>query len=290
MLVLYFSLFYLCVISAGYAEDITQTETTQTEIKQKMYYDDYKKGWYWYEKITKEPKEQEKKESKKAERKLPSLKEYTKESLWNMHPDDFQAVLTEFHKKAVMKPTEENMYEYLIVYDIARRKALAVTNVQMAMIQKHPEFDVGNEYPVATPGRSAYVRQTMSEVKDKISSGRDDYGLIYFYSDGCEFCKEQSNILKYFIERYGWEVKNINIQENSAMAARFNVERVPHIMLIYRKSSDYLPVSAGVISLTEMEEKVYRGMKLLAGEITLQEYSTYDFQKGGSFDTTSPHN
>ena len=289
MLVLYFSLFYLCAISAGYAEDKTQTEITQTEIKQKMYYDDSKKGWYWYEKIAKEPKEPEKKESKKAERKLPSMKEYTKESLWNMHPDEFQVVLTEFHKKAVMNPTEKNMYEYLTVYDIARRKALAVTNVQMAMMQKYPEFNVGNEYPVATPGRSAYVRQTISEVKNKISSGRNDYGLIYFYSDGCEFCTEQSNILKYFIEKYGWEVKNINIHENSGIAARFNVERVPYIMLIYRKGNDYLPVSAGVISLSDMEEKVYRGMKLLAGEITPQEYSTYDFQKGGSFDPTAPY-
>ena len=207
-----------------------------------------------------------------------------------MYPDDFQAVLTEFHKKAVMNPTEENMYEYLTVYDIARRKSLAVANVQMAMMQKYPEFNVGNEYPVVTPGRSAYVRQTISEVKNKISGGKNDYGLIYFYSDGCEFCAEQSNILKYFIEKYGWEVKNINIHENSGIAARFNVEMVPYIMLIYRKSGDYLPVSTGVISLSDMEEKVYRGMRLLAGEITSQEYSTYDFQKGGSFDTTAPHN
>ena len=254
-----------------------------------MYYDNYKKGWYWYEKIAEEPKEKEKKESKKAERKIPSMKDYTKENLWNMHPDDFQTVLTDFHKKAVMQPTEENMYDYLIVYDIARKKSLAVTNVQMATMQKHPEFDVGNEYPVVTPGRNAYARQTMSEVKNKISNGKDDYGLIYFYSNSCEFCKEQSNILKFFTERYGWEIKNINIEENSGLAARFNVERVPFVMLIYRKSNDYLPVSAGVISLAEIEEKVYRGMRLLSGEITAQEYSTYDFEKGGGFDTTTPH-
>jgi conjugal transfer pilus assembly protein TraF len=37
-----------------------------------------------------------------------------------------------------------------------------------------------------------------------------------------------------------------------------------------------------------MEDKIYRGIRLLAGEITPQEYSIYDFQKGGAFDVTVP--
>lgn len=274
------------------------TSGASAQPEQKTYYDDRKRGWYWYERIPEKPKETKEKQEKKQEpkpeqkpeerivtRKLPSLKEYSTEQLWNMHPDDFQKLLTEFHKKAVMKPTEENMYEYLVVYDIARRKSLAVANVQTAMMQKHPEFNVGSDYPVVSPGRGAYTRATSKEITNKIASGKNDFGLIYFYADNCEYCIEQNNILKYFIDKYGWETKKIEVNSNPRIASRFNVENVPYLMLIYKKSDDYFPVSAGVISLNDMEERIYRGMRLLAGEITMDEYSIYDFQKGGTFDT-----
>ena len=39
------------------------------------------------------------------------------------------------------------------------------------------------------------------------------------------------------------------------------------------------------VSLNDMEERIYRGMRLLAGETTMEDYSLYDFQKGGAFDT-----
>ena len=261
-------------------------EAVSAQPEQKKYYDDLKRGWYWYEKTPEKPKEtKEGKEEKALARKLPSLKDYTTGELWNMHPDDFRKLLDDFHKKAVMKPTEENMYEYLVVYDIARRKALAVTNVQMAMMQKHPELNVGSDYPVAAPGRSAYTRETGREITDKIAGGRHDYGLVYFYADDCGYCTEQGNILKYFIDRYGWETKKINVNESPRVASRFNVENVPSLMLIYKGSNNYFPVSAGVVSLNDMEERIYRGMRLLAGETTMEDYSIYDFQRGGAFDT-----
>ena len=264
-------------------------ETASAQPEQKKYYDDLKRGWYWYEKAPEKPKEtkeeKEGKEEKALARKLPSLKDYTTGELWNMHPDDFRKLLDDFHKKAVMKPTEENMYEYLVVYDIARRKALAVTNVQMAMMQKHPELNAGSDYPVAAPGRSAYIRETGREITDRIAGGRHDYGLVYFYADDCGYCTEQGNILKYFIDRYGWETKKINVNESPRVASRFNVENVPSLMLIYKESDNYFPVSAGVVSLNDMEERIYRGMRLLAGETTMEDYSIYDFQKGGAFDT-----
>ena len=85
------------------------------------FYGDRKRGWYWYEPVCqpgrKEPeKPKHKKLLKKAKhRRLPSLKDYTYEQLWNMYPDDFQALLNTFMKKAVQDPTEQNIMDYLIM-------------------------------------------------------------------------------------------------------------------------------------------------------------------------------
>lgn len=59
------------------------------------------------------------------------------------------------------------------------------------------------------------------------------------------------------------------------------------MILIYSKSQDFIPVASGVTSLNEIEERLYRGIKLLRGEITPEEYSMYEFQRGGGFDVKS---
>jgi conjugal transfer pilus assembly protein TraF len=225
---------------------------------------------------------------KEQKHRIPSLKDYTAEQLWDMHPDDFQALLMDFQKKAVWRPTPENVEEYYYVQDIARRKALAFTNVAGYVMQKDPELSVDKDYPTVIPGQNALVRSREKEVKERILRARGDYGLIFFYSPTCEYCMEQEKIMRFFEKEYGWEIKRIDFTQEKGLADMFGVTIVPTILLVYRNSTEAIPVSAGVISLSEMEDKIYRGIRLLSGEITPEEYSIYEFQKGGAFDVTAP--
>ena len=261
----------------------------------KPYYSDIKKGWWWYERgHEKEIKDEdatlrEEREPEKPEKRiLPSLKNYTYGQLWNMHPDDFQPLLMDFQKKAVMSPTEENVRDYYVIQDIARRKSLAFANVASYVVQKYPELYVGKDYPVATPGRNALVRQQLEEIESGIRSREKDFALLYFYFPTCPYCTEQEEILHYFMNKYHWQVKRIDINENPQLEQRFGITITPSLLLIYKGSQDYIPVSSGVASMAEIEEKIYRGMRLLNGEITPEEYSLYEFQRGGSFDVKTP--
>lgn len=252
----------------------------------KQYYRDYKRGWYWYEQEKAKPKKDEKTE--KPKHRIPSMKDYTIEVLWNMHPDDFQPLLLDFQKKAVMNPSEQNVKEYYDIQDIARRKSLAFSNATAYVMQKYPELNVANDYPTATPGRAALTRMQSGEIKGKLTRAKGDFGLIYFYSPSCQYCIEQGKIVGMFENHYGWEIKRVNRDEEVRLADMFNVRMVPYLVLIYRYGKDAIPVAAGVTSLADMEERIYRGVRLLAKEITPEEYSTYDFQKGRTFDTGVP--
>ncbi|HBL23353.1 MAG TPA: conjugal transfer protein TraF [Deltaproteobacteria bacterium] len=252
------------------------------------FYKDHKRGWYWYEKDKVPRKREEKKEEKAKQHRIPSLKDYAAEALWNMHPDDFQPLLLDFQKKAVMNPSEENVREYYVIQDIARRKSLAFANSASFIMQKYPELNVATDYPTATPGRGALTRLQADEIRAKLVSARSDFGLIYFYSPSCQYCVEQGRIVDMFRDRHGWEVKKVNRDDNPQLAEMFNVKMVPYILLVYRYGKDAIPVSAGVIALSEMEEKIYRGVRLVSKEITPEEYSTYDFQRGGPFDVRAP--
>jgi conjugal transfer pilus assembly protein TraF len=250
------------------------------------YYKDSKRGWFWYEEAPKEaPKAEPKQEPK---HRVPSLKDYPAEQLWDMYPDDFQALLMDFQKKAVWRPSPENVEEYYYVQDIARRKALAYTNVTGYVMQKNPSLDLSKDYPTVKPGQNALVRSRQGEVKERIARAKGDYGLLFFYSPTCEYCEEQEKIMRFFEAQYGWEIKRIDVARERVLADRFGVAIVPTLLLVYRNSADAIPVSAGVISVDEMEDKIYRGVRLLAREITPEEYSIYDFQRGGGFDVTTP--
>jgi conjugal transfer pilus assembly protein TraF len=264
--------------TAAFAEEVPGQEPVP-------YYKDAKRGWFWYE----EQKAPEKpKQEPEQKHRIPSMKDYTAEQLMDMHPDDFQALLMDFQKKAVWRPTPENVEEYYYIQDIARRKALAFTNVAEYVMQKDPELSLSKDYPTVIPGQNALVRSRQNEVSERIMRAKGDFGLLFFYSPSCEYCEEQEKIMRFFESQYGWEIKRIDFTRERGLGERFGVTIVPTILLVYRNGAEAIPVSAGVISMSEMEDKIYRGVRLLAGEITPQEYSIYDFQKGGAFDVTAP--
>jgi len=247
------------------------------------YYTDSATGWWWYQK---EPEKQAEKpvRKKKPVKPVPSLKDYTYEQIWEMHPDQFQEYAEALKKKAVQKPSEENVKEYFEVQEIARKKALAFSNVAQFVWQKYPELTTKKDYPITTPGNLARISQINEERQRILRDNREDFALIYFQRPDCSYCDEQSRILDWFTNETGWTVKKVNISENPGLAAKFSVEITPTLILIQKGNQDYLPVSAGVISADEIEDKAYRAVRLLKGDISPEEYSLYEFQKGGGFD------
>ena len=183
------------------------------------FYENSKHGWFWYEDF---PDQEEELIPEKTQppRKIPSLDNYSIDDLWNMHPDDFQELLNGLQKKAVQAPIEQNIMEYLTMQDIARRKALAYTNATMYVTQKHGElFNVNHVYPTAGPGITARVTMQQNEIFQTISRAGNDHALLFFISPGCGFCVKQAGILAYFMDKYHWQIKTVNIRKNVNAAA-----------------------------------------------------------------------
>jgi len=263
---------------------------------QSGYYRDSQKGWWWGERTVEEEPEQ--KEEKKADPKKeeqepwipPPLSAYKYDDVWNMHPDQFYELQEAYKKKAVQDPSYENTKDYYELSEIARKKSAAFTSSSQYVWQKHPELTVAKDYPITTPGNMSRVANISDERKSVLRRNQDKYALVFFWKPGCSYCEDQKKILTWFENQSGWIVKPVNILENPKAAAKVGVEITPTIVLIKKGEKDHFPVSAGVISAEEIEDKTYRAVRLLNGEITPQEYSTYDFQKGGGFDVNGRKN
>ena len=78
------------------------------------------------------------------------------------------------------------------------------------------------------------------------------------------------------------------MDQNPSLAARLGVDTTPSLILIKKGNEGYIPVSTGVTTLEDMEQKLYRGIRFLNGETTPESWSLYGFQKGQGFDTGVP--
>jgi conjugal transfer pilus assembly protein TraF len=269
----------LCLAHPAAAASIDRAQT---------FYDDAKRGWFWYETTpTPAPEKPADTAPGLAAVFIPDMQNYSTEQLWKMHPDQFKALLQAFQKKAIMEPSVANLRDYMTMQDIARRKAAEFAMVTNYTLQASPEFDLNRDYPLATPGRTARTRLQQEEVQSRLAAAGKDHALLYFYSPSCAYCQEQDGILRYFVERHGWEIKPIDIEAQPGLAARFNVRTTPSMLLIQRGNDSYLPATVGVVSLDTLEDRLFRGVRLLSGEISPQEYAMYDFQRGGTMDPQS---
>lgn len=260
------------------------TITVVAEETVTQFYGDTKHGWFWYE----DPPPVEELPEEIPQRKTVSLDSYSIDDIWNLHPDDFQNLLNDLQKKAVQYPNEQNILEYLSMQDVARRKALAYTNVAMYVTQKHSDlFNVGQVYPSARPGITARVRMQQNEIIQTIAAAGNNHALIFFVSSSCGFCEQQAQILVYFTDKYNWPIKIVDISRQIQAASRFNITTTPTLLLVKKGEDKSLTVSTGVITLSELEKKLYRSIRHLQGDTQGDHFLMYDFEKGTPLDPTS---
>lgn len=295
----YFSAILLVLFSIGVSFAAPAPGSPTDKETPKGWYEDAKRGFFWMEDPP--PEEEKKKEEEELPPSVtaqppspmekqpfvPDLRDYTIQQLWTMHPDQFNTLVEGFQKKAVQTLDPQDIKIFVFMQDLARRRSVAFTQAYDFTIQTSPELNINSALPVAAPGRWANTRAKSDEKSATLAQYRDGFALLFFSSSTCSFCQEQSGILRYFNERTGWQVKKIDIQEQPGVAARFNIQTTPTLLMIQRDSEAYIPVGVGVVTVDELTTNIYRGIRYLNGDSDPTNFNTYDYQRGGVLDAQS---
>ena len=237
-----------------------------------------KKGFWWYETppFQKELTEEESREL----RPLPSVR-----ALSELHPSELAAELETRKVYAVWKQTPEAVLDYYIVQDVVRRHALAFTALTKYVLLMHPELNARSAYPISGAGRQIQTTLRAETIRNALSRVRGDYALILFSQADCAYCASQRNALKYFADLHHWVIETIDVAERPAMRTRFNISSTPMTILIERGSERWMPIAVGLESVPAIEDRTYRAVRLLRGEISPKQYFTTEYQDGGFADT-----
>lgn len=240
-----------------------------------------REGWYGYEKEKPKKKDKAKKKASPAQEPMRLL---SRDELKKLDVEALNKYIDRLEKKAISSPTEENVYHYWEAWDVGRKKAHSFTAASQYIWQKYPELTTERDNPTSNPGKLALHGIRTDEMQQKLRSNADSYALLYFYSPTCSFCDTQSSINRYFTDITGWTIKGIDITQNPTLAARFNINTTPTMLLISKGRDDWFPIASGVTTMDDLEKRVFRAVRLLNGETKPEDYTIYDYQKGGAFD------
>lgn len=206
------------------------------------------------------------------------------EALAQLHPQALAKMVDEYREYAVWKPTTETVRWYYEVQDAARRRARAFMNVTELVMLENPTLNMQTVYPANPAGEQARVAERTRSVEERLALEAPRAALILLSRASCEYCAAQREILQFFAQKHGWEVRELDIDMNPAAAARFNTDFVPTTVLIFRDQPLWQPVSVGVETVENIEEGVYSALRYVSGETAAEQYTLKEFQDGGIYD------
>jgi len=219
-----------------------------------------KKGWHWY----KESKQQKQKVIDSQEKDMPELQ--------NMTPTEQVEFLRENQQqtlhKALMKPTEHNVSEYLKAQKIILEKSGDFTNMYKQVVQIKPEYNGTINYPTSQLGSKIYQANLTKNREQSIRSISRTHGLFYFYRVSCPYCNKFAPIIKQFAQDHKLELIPVsldghkskdfpNSQVNQGIGAKLQVKGVPALYLVEPQENKFIPVSFGFATLDQLEERVH---------------------------------
>jgi len=208
------------------------------------------------------------------------------DTLFKMHPKQIRKLLNDTLEYAVYALTPESTLDYYKVQDAMRRKSAAFTNLAGYVMLQNTSLNGAMDYPVTKPGNAVRAKQFDQSITNKIKAGRSEYALLYFTQPNCAYCVQQSQILENFKRETGWLIKEVDILRQPEAAAKFNVDRTPVTVLIKKGAgaNDWMPVSVGIDSLSNLKGNLYRLIRQLNGEASPQQFYMDESQKNGFFD------
>lgn len=243
------------------------------------YWSNRQEGWFWY---------QDPPVPKKPRREAPARPQGGRVSTAAKDLasfKDFQRRMEEALQMSVINPSDENVLNYLTLWQEAKTKASVFTDVAQAIAWRTPSVndDFLGVRPTSPAATQAFDRQREGEQTATVAGLARTHGLFFFFRSDCPYCHAMAPMLKQFEAKYGFTVYAVSMdggglpdyprpQRDNGIAARLVAElgippeefQVPFTVLAQPGTREILPVGFGVMTASDMVERIDMVMRLRA--------------------------
>jgi conjugal transfer pilus assembly protein TraF len=221
------------------------------------YCDNMELGWHFYCDPAKHKETAESNEMTQAQKAQSELKQV-------------QERLEELKVQAVMYPTEDNLKNYITYQKEQLERAEKFADVWGKVLWKTPSLDAMVTSPINSIGNEVRYEIANKAIEATLLKLNKNYGIFFFYSSNCVFCQKFSPIIKVLADKYQLNVMAVSmdgvflpewpnsvVNQGQAKAMGMDGQPVPAVMLFGNAKSQVIPVGFGLLSMQELEKRIY---------------------------------
>jgi len=231
------------------------------------FYKDSGRGWHWYEKIPTPIDEDldDKEKPASVPRTIPSQKQ--------VHPSASD-IVARYKKElenrmatAWIHPTPQNVKAYQEMQKDMLDRSKVFSDVWMKSVFTNPRLDHSLQSPVNQKAVHVQLDLKKQKTETLMKELSKSYGLFFFFSTSCEYCKVFAPIVKQFSSVYGWDVIPISMDgkkieifpqtvPDNGLSEKWGISVLPSLYAVNPTTGHVIPVAHGMTSLDQMETRI----------------------------------
>lgn len=259
-------------ISCAMAEQPVNNSENNESTDYAQFFEDSERGWFWYEQLPKEVKEellkkaleQQAQSSNKAEEEPLSQAWFRKNFQHYMdvaqtHPYDKEAMRVYLYLEKFMRDRAE-------IFAYEREKAITAD----------PFLDESSRRSTASFGMKAMNIDANKNRQALLTQMGEKAGIYYFFAGDDSYSEKQTILVKLLEHRYGFHIVPVriygevpesfpwdNILTNQGQAESMGVRKIPSIYLYNQENNSTEMVTQGLYPMDEIEKRlVYAGERI----------------------------
>jgi len=243
-------------------DDPTRRRPTRGQGVDGRFYDDARRGWYWFEEDPDRRRQLKPEPEAQTQAPAPSNPHKPLSVEWLRQELEDARVL------AIDDPSPENVEYYALVEKLALDKASAFAAMRAQVALTNPALDETINNPVTTLARTARRDERSAELSRVLGSLAEKVGIYYFYKSDCPYCLKQNMSLLELQRMYDFAVLPIaidarpmpdgafaNWRPDRGQAQMLAIEQTPTLYLM-RPPSELVLLINGVQTLGGLEQRI----------------------------------
>ncbi|MBW8830355.1 MAG: conjugal transfer protein TraF [Burkholderiales bacterium] len=249
------------------AQNTEQVAATAAPTTHPLFWDDYRRGWHFYEDPEPEiappaapaPQKASPAPTAKApDTRPPELIEF----------EQLQKRLEEYKNIAIIRPTEANVRRYMQLEARVVRQASYFADVAQRVAWSTPDLDMTLEgRPVNAQAIEVYDREQTRTRQKSVAHLAKTHVLFFFFRSDCPYCHAFAPTLEAFQARHGIQVVPISVdgaglpnfpqfRRDNGIAKTLQVTQVPAVFLAEPFTGKITPLGYGVLSESQLLERI----------------------------------
>lgn len=180
----------------------------------------------------------------------------------------FQKALKEARAKAILEPTPENVAAYIRMQNEVGQIASTFSDTWRRVIWQNPDLNYELKRPVNNAGIDTYNKERWKAQMRTLEEIKKEWGVFFVFRSDCPYCHRMASTLKMLTDMYGVTVFPVsadggvlpeypNPARDNGIIERLGISHVPMIILANVKDKRLIPLGSGVVSLTDIIERIY---------------------------------